>query len=85
MGFYYRKSVSVGPFRVNLGSGGVGWSVGAGGLRSGVSGAGRRYSTFSIPGTGVRYTTGGKGCLVLLLGTAVIPIAFWLVLHLVRI
>lgn len=84
MGFYYRKSVGVGPFRVNLGSGGIGWSVGAGGFRTGVSGGGRRYSTFSIPGTGVRYSTGGKGCMLLLLGFAVTPLAFWLVSHLIR-
>lgn len=38
MGFYYRKSVRLGPFRVNLSSRGVGWSVGGGGFRTGVSG-----------------------------------------------
>lgn len=37
MGFSYCKSVGLGPFRVNLGSRGVGWSVGAGGFRTGVS------------------------------------------------
>lgn len=35
MGFYLRKSVSVGPFRFNLSSGGVGMSVGVRGLRVG--------------------------------------------------
>ena len=76
MGFYYRKSVGIGPFRVNLSKSGVGLSVGGRGFRTGVSGNGRSYSTFSIPGTGVGYRrSGSKGCLLLLaplfLGTAV--------------
>lgn len=61
MGFTYRKSVRVGPFRVNVSGAGVGWSVGAGGLRTGVSARGRRYSTFTIPGTGLSYRTSGRG------------------------
>lgn len=68
MGFYYRKSVGLGPFRVNLSSRGVGISAGVKGFRTGISGSGRRYNTFSIPGTGVRYTgSAGRGCLLLLL------------------
>ena len=35
MGFYYRKSVSLGPFRVNAGKSGVGCSVGGKGFRTG--------------------------------------------------
>jgi hypothetical protein len=70
MGFYYRKSIRVGPFRVNVGKSGVGWSVGGGGFRTGVSGRGRRYTTFGIPGTGVGYRTSGsrvgRGCLLVL-------------------
>ena len=53
MGFYYRKSVSVGPFRVNLSKSGVGYSIGGKGFRTGVSAGGKRYTTFGIPGTGV--------------------------------
>jgi hypothetical protein len=73
MGFYYRKSVSLGPFRVNLSKSGVGYSVGGRGFRTGLSARGKRYSTFNIPGTGVGYRTSGKsgsgsGCLVLLFG-----------------
>ena len=65
MGFSYRKSVSVGPFRVNASTSGVGWSVGGKGFRTGVSARGRRYSTFSLPGTGLSYrTAGGNGCLL---------------------
>ena len=70
MGFYYRKSVGVGPFRVNIGKSGVGYSVGGRGFRTGVSSTGRKYTTFSIPGTGVGYRAFGKGsgCLVLIVG-----------------
>lgn len=84
MGFSYRKSVNLGPFRVNVGRGGVGWSVGAGGLRSGVSSRGRRYSTFSLPGTGMSYrTSGGNGCLsVLALGLFGSAGIYWLVSNL---
>jgi hypothetical protein len=68
MGFYYRKSIGLGPFRVNVSKSGIGYSVGGAGLRAGVSARGRRYTTFSIPGTGLGYRTSssssaGKGCL----------------------
>jgi hypothetical protein len=65
MGFYYRKSVKFGPFRVNLSKSGLGYSVGGRGFRTGVSASGRRYSSFSLPGTGVGYRKSG-GCLVIL-------------------
>jgi hypothetical protein len=74
MGFYYRRSVNLGPFRVTASSSGVGWSVGGRGFRTGVSSRGRRYTSFSIPGTGVGYRTSGgngSGCLVLLAGLGV--------------
>ena len=32
MGFFYRKSVNLGPFRVNLSGSGVGYSVGGRGV-----------------------------------------------------
>jgi len=65
MGFSYRKSVRLGPFRINASKSGVGWSVGTRGVRTTVSATGRRYTTFSIPGTGVSYRTDGKqGCLI---------------------
>lgn len=75
MGFYYRKSISVGPFRVNVGKSGVGYSVGGKGFRTGVSGTGRRYTTFGIPGTGVGYrSAGGKGCLLVAAGLVALAI-----------
>ncbi len=69
MGFSYRKSFSAGPFRVNLGKSGVGYSVGGRGFRTGVTSRGRRYSSVSFPGTGLRYRAGKSGCAVVLVGT----------------
>ena len=66
MGFYYRKSLNIGPFRVSVGKSGVGYSVGGRGFRTGVSSRGKRYTTFGIPGTGVGYRTSGRGCLFVL-------------------
>jgi hypothetical protein len=66
MGFYFRRSLNLGPFRVNLSRGGVGWSVGGRGFRTGRSGRGRKYTTISIPGTGMGYRASSRGCLVAL-------------------
>ncbi len=68
MGFYYRKSIGIGPFRLNLGKSGVGYSVGTRGFRTGLSSRGRRYTTFSIPGTGIGYRTRRQaaGCVLLI-------------------
>jgi len=63
MGFYYRRSVNFGPFRLNVSKSGVGYSVGGRGFRVGQRASGRRYTSFSVPGTGVGYR--GKGCAVL--------------------
>ena len=77
MGFYYRKSLSLGPFRVNLGKSGVGYSVGTRGFRTGVSSRGRRYTTFGIPGTGIGYRTSRQtaGCMVLIAALGLIATA----------
>lgn len=66
MGFYYRKSARLGPFRINLSKSGVGYSVGGRGFRTGVSSRRSRYTTFSLPGTGVGYRTSTKstGCAI---------------------
>lgn len=71
MGFYYRKSISAGPFRVSLGKSGLGYSVGGKGFRTGISSRGRRYTNLSLPGTGLGYRTSRTGCLLVL----VVPIA----------
>jgi hypothetical protein len=79
MGFYYRKSLSLGPFRVNLSKSGVGYSVGGAGFRTGLSARGRRYTNMSIPGTGLGYRTSaraGTGCaFVLVCAGSVIGLA----------
>jgi hypothetical protein len=72
MGFYYRKSVNLGPFRVNLSKSGWGSSVGDRGFRVGTTARGKKYTSFSIPRTGVGYRKSGAGCLVLL---AAFPVA----------
>jgi len=80
MGFYYRKSVNLGPFRVNLSKSGVGYSVGGRGFRVGTTARGRKYTSFSIPGTGIGYRKAGAGCLVLLAAIpATLAISRWLI------
>lgn len=61
MGWTFRRSVNLGPFRVNMSKSGVGYSVGAAGFRTGRSANGRKYSSFNIPGTGVSYRKSGAG------------------------
>ncbi len=81
MGFTYRKSVNLGPFRVNLSKSGLGYSVGGRGFRVGTTPRGKKYTSFSIPGTGVGYRKSGAGCLVLLASIpATIAIGRWLVI-----
>ena len=79
MGFYYRKSVRLGPFRVNVSKSGIGYSVGTKGFRTGKSASGRRYTALSLPGTGIGYRTSKKesGCLVLVAGMS-IPVIYFL-------
>jgi hypothetical protein len=49
MGLFYRKSVKLGPFRVNLSGSDIGYSVGGRGFRVVKSSRGRNYTAFSIP------------------------------------
>jgi hypothetical protein len=88
MGWSYRKSVSIGPFRVNINKSGVGYSVGGKGFRTGVRANGSVFQSFGIPGTGLRYTSsrGGKssgsgggccGCVVFfIVAYAIIKVIF---------
>ena len=71
MGFSYRKSVNLGPFRVSLSKSGLGSSVGGRGFRVGTTAREKKYTSFSIPGTGVGYRKSGAGCLILL---AAVPV-----------
>jgi len=45
--------------------------VGGRGFRVGTTARGKKYTSFSIPGTGVGYRKSGAGCLVLL---AAVPV-----------
>lgn len=55
MGWSFRRSFSLGPFRINMSKSGISYSFGMAGFRTGVNSKGRKYSTVSIPGTGLRY------------------------------
>lgn len=60
MGFRFRKSVNVGPFRLNASKSGLGWSVGVPGARYTKMANGRTRTTASIPGTGVSWVEESK-------------------------
>lgn len=51
MGFHLKKSINLGPLKLNLSNSGIGISTGAKGLRTGVDSKGRMY------------VSGGKGVL----------------------
>lgn len=63
MGFRFRKSLNLGPFRINFSKSGVGYSVGGKGFRVTKTATGKTRTTVSIPGTGISYVqeTGSKG------------------------
>ena len=63
MGFRFRKSKNLGGgFRVNLSKSGVGGSWGTKGFRITKKAKGGLRTTFSIPGTGISYSSDSKGC-----------------------
>jgi len=77
MGFIFRKSVNLGPIRLNFGKNGIGVSTGIPGLRVGRNSKGKTYGSAGIPGSGMSWRTtqkntrggaktGGTGCLVML-------------------
>jgi hypothetical protein len=61
MGWNFRKSFTLGPFRVNFSKSGISYSFGMFGWRTGVNAKGKRYSSMSIPGTGVSWRGSGSG------------------------
>ncbi|HET9947751.1 MAG TPA: DUF4236 domain-containing protein, partial [Longimicrobiales bacterium] len=60
-GFYLRKSLKLGPLRLNLSKSGVGMSVGVPGLRVGMSPRGRSYLHAGRGGLYYRTSLGGSG------------------------
>lgn len=59
MGFIYRKSAKLGPFRVTASKSGISYSAGVKGARVTKRANGKVQTTLSAPGTGLRYTTSG--------------------------
>ena len=57
MGLRYRKSINLGPLRLNLSKSGVGYSYGVKGYRVTHTANGKVRTTRSIPGTGVSHVT----------------------------
>lgn len=53
MAWKWKKTVGFGPFRLNLSTGGWGYSLGVRGFRIGKDAKGRAYTATSLPGTGV--------------------------------
>lgn len=53
MGWNWKRSKSIGGLRINMSSGGIGWSAGVKGFRVGQDARGRIYTHSSIPGTGL--------------------------------
>jgi len=79
MGFIFRKSVNLGPIRLNFGKNGIGVSTGIPGLRIGRNAKGKTYGSAGIPGTGMSWRTspngaktGGSGCLLMLVAGLVL-------------
>ena len=63
MAWRLRKSLKLGPIKLNLSKSGVGASIGVRGLRVGTDAKGRSYTATSIPGTGLyqrNYSSQGK-------------------------
>ena len=57
MGFSFRKSVNLGPFRITASKSGVSYSFGTKGYRRTKQANGKIRKTYSIPGTGISYST----------------------------
>lgn len=56
MGLKFRKSIKMGPVRINLSKSGIGYSVGTKGARITKSAKGKTRATVGIPGTGLSYS-----------------------------
>ena len=61
MGFRFRKSLNLGPFRVTLSKSGLSYSAGVKGLRVTKTASGAVRTTASIPGTGISYVKQSSG------------------------
>lgn len=55
MGLRFRKSINLGPIRLNFSKSGMGISFGTKGFRVSRSAKGKTQATVSLPGTGLSY------------------------------
>ena len=55
MGLRCRKSINIGPLRINISKSGIGFSLGVKGFRVSRSAKGKTTATASLPGTGLSY------------------------------
>jgi hypothetical protein len=60
MAWHFRKSIKLGPIRINASKSGIGYSIGNKIARHTKTSTGQTYNTFKIPGTGISYTTKKK-------------------------
>jgi len=64
MAWRFRRSLKLGPIRLNFSKSGIGYSAGVRGFRVGTDAKGRAYTATSIPGTGIynrQYYGASKG------------------------
>ena len=55
MGIRFRKSINIGPLRINFSKSGIGFSIGNGLFRFTKTAKGNTKKAFTIPGTGISY------------------------------
>lgn len=55
MSWLFRKTYTLGPLKVTFSKSGVSISLGGKGFRTGIDSKGRRRTSISVPGTGLRY------------------------------
>ena len=55
MGLRFRKSINIGPLRINISKSGICFSLGVKGFRVSRSAKGKNTATVSLPGTGLSY------------------------------
>ncbi len=62
MAFFFRKSINIGPIRINFSKSGIGVSIGVPGVRVGKTATGKTFVSGSASGTGIgfRKYLGGK-------------------------
>lgn len=61
MGYRYRKSFKIGPFRITFSKSGISYSFGWKGMRVTKRADGKTQTTVSVPGTGVSHVSTARG------------------------